>query len=298
MYILAILSAFGTAAVHGGANILDSYFSNTLFKRLSSIIFFASATNVLFLPIVFIFGLPHMLTLPLLGIVLLISIIEIAYQFPYLQSFREADTSVVTSLFSVGELIIPLFAFLFVGERLMPAQYAGFFIIIIASALISFNPKKFRLSRAAFLMLGVSIILALQTVLYKYLFESGVTWGTAMTWTAIVQLVIATGLILVPKNRADLKNFGAKMRQAGPLFAFTNILSWAGEALGSFALVMLPASIVHGITGIQPIFVLVMAILLAGKFPKIFKEELSGGVIVKKLILFGIMIVGIILVTI
>lgn len=118
-----------------------------------------------------------------------------------------------------------------------------------------------------------------------------------MTWTAVVQLIIATGVALLPKNREDLKGIKVKLKQAGPLFALTNILSWTGEALGSFALVILPVSVVNGITGIQPIFVLVMAIFLARRFPKIFKEEVGAGSVVKKLGFFAMIIVGVILVT-
>src|SRR5206468_147478 len=109
----------------------------------------------------------------LLAVAAGIALIEVVYQFPYYWSFRKTDTSIVTSLFSFGKILVPFLAFFVVKERLSVHQYIAYFGITVCATLLAFDPKKFRLNRAAWLMLGVSAILSVQTVLYKYAFDQG-----------------------------------------------------------------------------------------------------------------------------
>ena len=297
-YFLAIAGALGSAIFHGGANILDSYFSNSIFKRLATIIFIWSLLNIAFLPIVFILDFPSIISLKLLPIIIAIAATEVLYQFPYYWALRTTDTSVAASLFSFGDLFVPLFAFFIVGEQLAGLQYIGFFMVIIASITLSLDFKKFKVNTALFLMVGVSLLLALQTVLYKYLFEQGTRWGTATTWVAIVQIVIASSLLLYKKNRQDFPNIVTIIKKSGWMLLLIQVLTWGGEAAGNLSLLIIPASVMHGITATQPIFVLIFAIIFAKRLPVLFREETDRKSITKKLLLFAVMIAGIVLVMI
>jgi uncharacterized membrane protein len=110
-YLIGIIIAFFTPVLHGWANVLDSYLSNTLFKRLTTLIFFSAAINVLFLPCIWIFGLPHILSTQVLGFTILISVIDILYQYPYYLALKKADTSIVVSMFCFGEILVPFLPF-------------------------------------------------------------------------------------------------------------------------------------------------------------------------------------------
>src|SRR5882724_12065809 len=153
-YVIGITSAFLAPIQDSWAVILDSYFSNRIFKRITTLILLSSTVNVVILPFVWLGGHPHLIPVKLVEIVVAISLIEVLYQYPYYWSFRKADTSVVTSLFSFGKIIVPVLAYFMVKERLSVIQYVGYFGITIGATLLAFDWRKFRFNQAAFLMLG------------------------------------------------------------------------------------------------------------------------------------------------
>ena len=291
-YFIGVIVALACALLHAGANILDSYFSNKIFNRLATLIFISNIIGFIFLPFILFFNHPHYLALPILGIIFIIATIEILYQYPYYWSLRHTDTSIVTSLFSLGKILTPLLAFLIVGEHLSWYQYAGFFLIILSSSLLTFDLKKLRFNRAFLLMLLVSIILSVQAVLYKYVFDAGAGYGSVLLWVYLFGFVISSGSMFIPQNFNDFRTSSRKVKEYGFMFTITQLLSWGGEVAGTYALFLLPVSIYKGITSTQSIFVLVIALVFARKAPHLFREYLGKEGILKKVALFLMMIVG------
>lgn len=296
VYIIGIILAIVAAGLHSCANILDSYFSVKVFDRLGNLIFFSALVNLLFLPLVFLSGTPRLLPADLFGIVFLIAMINVFYQYPYYWSLRKTDTSIVTSLFSLGKIFTPLFAFLVVGEQLKNTQYTGFFIIICSCVMLTWNFKKFRLNPAFIYMLIVSVILTIQVILYKFLFDRGISWATSVTWAAIADFFISSVFIFFPRNLQDFKKSAGKVKKLGWLFILNQLFTWGGEVLGLYAIFYIPVSVFEGISDFQPIFVLVFAALFAAKKPEIFKEYVNSEGIRKKIFFFLIMIFGAILI--
>ena len=292
-YLTGVLMAFATPFVHGWANILDGYFSIKIFKRLTTLIFFSALINIALLPVVFFIDFPHFLSFRLLVIVFIIALIEVIYQYPYYWSLRWTDTSIVSSLFSLGKILVSLFAFLLVGERLNIYQYLGFLVIILSSTFLTLDFKRFHFNSALWLMLIVSIILSLQSVLYKYAFESGASWGSVFTWFSITEFIIAGIFMLSPKNIHDLSmSSNSNTKRALPLVLLAQILTWIGEATSSYALLLIPTSVVKGIDSIQAILVLFYAALFAKWVPKLFREHLGPDGLRKKLVLLILIAVG------
>jgi len=295
-YVIGILAAFAEPVFHAWANILDNYLSNKLFDRLTPLIFFSSVIGLIVLPFIWFLDPPHAVSVMNAAILIVISLIEILYLYPYFWSLRRADTSVVASLFSLGKIFVPLIAFFLVGERLTGLQYLGFFIITAASVLLALDVRKMKLNSAIVLMLLVSIVLAAQTVLLKYVYEHGVGWGTSIVWMTILQVVIAGVFMLTPQNIAEAKKSWSKMKSLGTLLVGIELLSTAGTLGSSYALYLIPVSVAQGIAGTQPIFALLYAILFVRLSPKFFKEYLGKKDIAKKVVLFVITIVGAVLV--
>jgi drug/metabolite transporter (DMT)-like permease len=202
---------------------------------------------------------------------------------------------VVTSLFSLGDIVAPLLAFLLVREHLHVIQYVGFFIIILSSVLLTIDVKKIKLNRALFLMLFVSIILTLQTVLWKYLFEQGTGWGTAIIWKTLAEFLIAGLFIFIPKNYKDLKDSYKKAKAIGWIFILDQLLGWGGEVVGLYGVLILPVTVTKGIGSIQPLFVLLLTFIFARKIPRVFRESATRGAVWKKALLFIVMSIGIVL---
>lgn len=206
-----ILIAFISPILHGFANILDNYLANKLFKKLSTLIFYSSILNVVFLPFVFLIQIPDLPPAHLLPFFLLIGLIEVFYLFPYYKALQSEDTSVITALFSLGRIFVPILAFIFVREVLHFTQYLGFLIIVISSAAVTFKGQiKFRLNKSFLYMLLCSLLLSIEAVIYKYLFEN-VSWSTGFVWPVVISFVIGMCFLFVTKLREDIvinrKNF-------------------------------------------------------------------------------------------
>jgi drug/metabolite transporter (DMT)-like permease len=295
-YLIGIIFSLIAICFHAWANIFDHYFSTKIFDKLSVLIFFSGFINLFFLPFIFIIDKPDILSLSSYGIITLISLINVFYHYPYYWALRATDTSIVTSLFSLGKIFTPLFAFIIVNEHLTNIQYSGFFIIIIASVFLTLDFKKFRLNREFILMLIVSILLTVQVVLYKFLFEKSVKWGSSIFSVVIVDFIIVSVIILIPENFKALKS-SAKMqwKQRG-LLVLNQFFTWGGDVAGLAAIYLIPVSLFEGIESTQPMIVLIFAILFAKKFPHLFNEYLGQEGIKKKIMLFILMILGTILI--
>jgi drug/metabolite transporter (DMT)-like permease len=295
-YLLGVLVAFLEPVFHGGCNIVDHFLSAKVFPRLTTLVFFGTCITVLLLPIVWYISPPSLPTAPILLITLCIAGIEVLYLYPYYYSLRIIDTSVVASLLSTGKMFVPILAYFVVGERLAPIQYAGFILISIASFALTFDRKKLRVNRALFLMGAVSLILAVETILYKYAFTNGTSWGSVVVPMTVFEFGITAGLLFVTGAFrtlwADLK----LVRPSWRLFVVNEFFGWAGNMGDSFGLSILPATVSKTISSTQPIFALAYAYAFKKRHPDLFREQIGWRDGAKKLFWFLVTIAGVALV--
>lgn len=296
--MLWILIALLSPLLHGLSNILDNYFVNKLFKEPIILVFFSSFINLLFLPFVFLVGVPGMLPLQLVPFIIILGLTNIFYLYPYYKALEADETSIVISLFSLGKLFVPALAFMLVREKLSITQYAGFFIIILSSTLLTLNHhgKKFRINASFFWMGLCSLILAIEAVSYKYVFTS-TSWVTGFSWAVMSSFVLVLPLLLVHKYKCGIKSQFTKFRNNFHLFALEEFLTFGGNAAITFAVSIAPVTLVEGISSLQPLFVLVYALLFSRLYPKWFKEKIDEKSMVKKILLFLIIVGGVVLIT-
>ena len=203
-----ILFAFLAPALYAVAEIFDEYLANRGLKNINSLIFTASVLNFVFVPILFLIQKPEVPSINFLLPIIGLALTNLLYQYPYYKSLTIEDTSVVSAFFSFGKIIIPIFAFLFVGEILEFKQYIGIGIIIFGNIILALHrsKKKLHLSKAFYLILLASVILAIEGILFKYIFESGLNWSTAVGGQLIASGVLGTTtLLLFKKTRNKIK---------------------------------------------------------------------------------------------
>ena len=128
IYLIAFLSPFFYAL----SVLIESFLSLGIFKKPATMCFYASLTNALFVPLMFYFGTPTWPEMRFWIVYILLAMIDIAYLYPYYIALKNTDTSVVSSLFSIGKVFVPLLSFCVLGDVLSPVQYLGFFIVIFA----------------------------------------------------------------------------------------------------------------------------------------------------------------------
>ena len=287
-----VLIAFLTPILHALSCIVDAHFSNNIFKKVPSLVFYATISNIIIIPFLFLFGTPIIPPLEILAILFIISLIEVCYQIPYYHALRNIDTSIVVALFSLGKIAVPVLAYFIVNEKLSLTQYCGFGIILLSTFLLNFDIKKLKINIAFFLMLVVSLLLSLSSVLSKYSLQS-VDFVTVLFWGSLLTTSISLSLLLLPQYRTDIISSFPKYKKRIKLFLSNEILNQGGTLAGTIALAHLPVLAVKSIGSSQSIFTLLLGFVLYKIFGNRFNENLTRQEVIKKLISFITIIIGI-----
>ncbi len=289
-----VLIAIFDPMLHGIANVFDNYLTNRIWKNTGSLVFYAIATNVIFIPFVFLIQRPDVPPISAIPWIVLVGILDVVYLFPYYRALRSDDTSTVSSLFSLGYVFVPLLAFLIVDEVLLAHQYVGFALIVLSSMAVTWS-GRLRFSRSFLYMALASLLVALEAVLYKYLFEE-MSWSTAFVWSNVASLVTLVPLLLWPSTVRAIKNSFGEFKKSGHIFVLEELMTFAGAAAMTYAIALAPVTLVEGIGALQPFFVLSYAMIFNRVLPGIFKERMDRRSLLKKFAFFGIMAIGVILI--
>lgn len=292
-----ILVALISPILYGAANIMDNYLANRVFRNIWTLLFFSSLCNLLFLPFVFLIDLPSAPTWSVVPYIFLVAIIDYLYIIPYYKSLQTEDTSIVSSLFSLGKIFVPVLAYFLLDEKLHPAQYLGFFIIIFCSAILTLHSrrKKLKLNKAFGYMIFSSLLFSLEAVIYKIMFES-VSWATGFFWTTLASMFIFPFILLLPNQTRLIKKEFKKYRKFVPLFVLEELLTFGGTAGATLAISLIPVTLEKGIGSLQPFFTLLFGLFLSKVAPQLKNESLSPKAVFKKAVIFIIMILGVVLV--
>lgn len=296
MVILAYICAFLNPIAHAGCSLIDSHISNNLFKRYTTIVFYASLTNCIVIPFLFLFGMPRLISWNMAFWIFIVGMIEVLYQLPYYAALRKIDASIIAALFFLGKIFLPVIAYLIVDEKLSPTQYIGFFVIVLMSILLNIvHVKKIKINAAFWLMALVSVVLTLQIVLYKYVIDE-TDWISAIFYQILFSEAVTISFLFFKKMRVDIMQSFKTYKSKLKMFLGNEAAFQAGHVAGVFSLAYLPVAIVEGIGATQPIFVLAFGYILAKMFGNRLKESVNRYDIIKKLICFIMLIAGVILV--
>lgn len=283
---------------HGVANIFDNYLSNKVFSNVWVLIFFTSCFNILFIPLIFLFGKPSLPTFTSIPFLFGIAAIEVFYLYPYYKALQHDDTSVVVSLFSLGKVFIPILAYFILGEKLLLSQYIGFLIIIICGGLLTFKQEEqIRFNRSFLYMFLCTLLLAIEAILYKLAFEQ-ISWVSSFTFQAIFSIPLVLSGLLFPKIRQGVKNGLQTFRRTTPVFLVEEFMTFIGLAASSYTISIVPVTYEKSIDSFQPFFAIFFAILFQKFFPRFFKEKIDKRSMLKKFLLFLLMIVGTVMVVV
>lgn len=290
-----ILIAFLEPVLHALANILDSNLINRFFKNAWALTAFVAIADLLFLPVLWFLDKPGMIDPSLLPYVALIAFLELVYAYPYYKALEQDDTSVAISLFSLGKIFVPILAFLFVDELLLPHQYLGFLLIVFCSAATTYNSRaKLKFNKSLFYMILSSSMLATEVVVYKYLFNN-VSWGTGFFWTMAISGLMALLSFAIPTLRQGMKSELGSLKKFYPYVLLVGIVGFFGNIGFSYAISQVSPTVSRIISPTQPIFVLLYAFIFHRYFPLAFKENVAWSQIAKKMIFFIGMGIGVFL---
>ena len=144
-------------------------------------------------------------------------------------------------------------------------------------------------------MLIVSLALSLASVLEKYCLEK-VDFITLVFWMALLTTLISFSFLLIKSIRTDVANTFPKYKKKFNLFIANEVLSQGGSLAMIIALSQLPVLTIKSINSSQSIFTLLLGFALYKLFGDRFKENLKQKEVLKKLISFVFIMIGIYLV--
>lgn len=297
VFMFFVLIAFLSPFFYAFAVIIESLLSNRTLKHQTTMIFYISLMNAVFLPLTLLLGTPSLPEGSVWFCYALLALIDIVYLYPYYTAMKVIDTSIVAALFSMGQITIPVMTYFVLKETLMLTQYIGFMIIIMASIALSIKGSRIpKLNRAFYYMVGASLLRAFYVVLEKYVLNLDGNWVNMVVYPNLISGFIPFSFLLVKKWRADIvKNFPPYMHKF-KIFALNEFLCFLGLVCAVYGLSGLSPVISASIGATQPIFMLAISFLLLSHFGVQLKEKISRRVMMKKMFCFVLIILGVILV--
>lgn len=116
---------------------------------------------------------------------------------------------------------------------------------------------------------------------------------TVMVTSRWILIPLGLGMLLIPKVRSQIIPKGPKINllsQASLLFALGQTLGGTSQLLLTFSISLASPALVNSLQGVQYVFLILASLLLAKKFPAVFKKEASSVFIVVKMA--GIVLLG------
>jgi uncharacterized membrane protein len=217
----------------------------------------------------------------------------------YLRAIQGEEASVVAPLFQASTLFTFLLGYVFLHEKLGAGRLLGGALVVGGAAGLSLQPgasrKGFK-GRLVLLMLGATFVLALSTVLFKFFAIRDDFWTTTF-WTFAGEGLFGAVLLLKAGCRRQLtdlfrRNPGA---MAGVNAANELINLGAGLAV-RYATLLAPVALVSAISSTTTLFVFAIGILLTNFFPRLGREDLSTGNLVRKGVGGALIVLGVLLI--
>lgn len=157
----------------------------------------------------------------------------------------------------------------------------GLIFLILDNLKGKFHAKELVFEVLASFLFAISYILLREAYLKQ-------DFLTVLVWSRIILLPLGIGLLIIPLTRRRIFNSGGlKINFRSKLGAFFLGGQFAGgssQLLLTYAISLAVPALVNSLQGIQYIFLMVFSLVLANKFPSIFKEKSSLKMLVIKLI--------------
>lgn len=285
-------------AIFAVVNIIDDNFLRRVYRSS----YFAATISGFFGMLPLALGLFFPIQIASLTVILtglLSGFLTLIYYFFYFKSLELENPSIVVALFNLTPLFSLTLAFLFLGEELTRTHLMGFIIILVASSFLSltkFSFKQISFSKSLLPVLIASFIYAISGILAKFVY-SQVDFVSGYIYFSLGLGIGALFLSTVPEQgRKFYKQFNKKFKKYFLAFFAIELLGISAEMINNLAISQGPVALVKVVEGIQPVYVLVFAILFFPLFPKYFREAKEGGKL-KKIICMLIIIVGLYLIS-
>ncbi|MCP4220834.1 MAG: EamA family transporter [bacterium] len=210
----------------------------------------------------------------------------------YFKALQKESPSVTLALWNLAAAFLPLFAFIFLGEVLSGSQYFGVFLIVGASVLLSLlNVKKFKFSKAFYLMITASFLTAAASLCLKHAYNHMDFWSVYIYYSIGMGLGGFILMIFTQQGSMVVAELRGRLRKWIWIFIIAELINVAAVLVSNYAVSKGPVAAVKVIEGILPLYILTFAWLFHFFFPKYFPEGKTQGKL-KKYFLMSVMVAG------
>jgi len=195
--------------------------------------------------------------------------------------FRHADSPLIHVLWNVSVLVVPVLAWAWSDERLLPAHYLGIALAFLGSSLFAARGGLLRhgFLRIAWTMVWAVLLLSASMVLQKeaYRYAGNQFLDVYLIFSLGVVLAAAALAMLNPKVTAvKIRRFTGFEAKYIMLLVFAEGVSFAGTVFSQRAIDLSPSpSFVAAIESCVPVFVMLLSLLLASIFTRLNHEQAS-----------------------
>ncbi len=219
----------------------------------------------------------------------------------YFSALKKGEASVVAPI--VGALN-PLFSLfiggLLLGQTISGIQLLAFTLLIVGSAILTFNiwHKKLRLNHQLLLMISAGFMFGLSYVLIREAFEAG-NFISGLVNSRIVGGFFVLPFLIIPTLRGQI--FSNQAADNGHFLNKTTLLLLFGQAMGAisaflinYGISLASPALVNSLFGVQYLVILLIALFLAHEHRgKLLDEHLGKHALVQKVIGAGILSIGV-----
>ncbi len=291
-WILLVTGAYLLLAV---ANVSDKIFLKALFRHPAVLAVIIGGMGVIsFVLIPFgHFGWPgifYFCSLMMAGVCFVLALLF----FFHALSAEEASR-VIPYVGALIPIVTLVFASAFLNEELARSAYIGFALLIIGGYIVAHDPWSHPKEHSFHIWIMASLgamFFAISFVLSKWLFSS-MDFIQAFVWIRVGSLLAALVILLISVIRGAkyLKEFRHVVSKGFLAFLGVQAVGGVGFILQNVAISKGSVSLVNAMQGIQYVFVIVFAGLLAKRFPRLIQEKISRKIVVAKLV--GVVVIGV-----
>ena len=293
-----ILITLLSSVFYSFCNVIEAQFVNYKFKKITTMVFYISIMNCMFLPLLLFFSMPTVPPKDVAVLLLLIGVIGSFQLYPYYKALQKMDTSAVIALWSIGYVIMPFMGYFILGEVLKVSQYVGFFMVIVSSVILSIgidDVKRFKLNSAFYYMIVVSVCYSFFVVLEKKILTMDDNWVNVVIYPMIVGCVVPSMALLFMKSRRDIIDSFYKYKKGLKFLVLNELFGFAAFVAAVYGLVGLSPVVSTAIIATTSIFTFLIIWGLS-RFSKLkYQENMSLLTVIKKFVCFAMIICGVVL---
>ena len=181
-------------------------------------------------------------------------------------------------IFQIATIFVLVLSYLFLGEKLSSFEFIGLIFIIVGGFILGaekiergiFKPRK-----SFYFMIISSLLYAMTSVIFKFVVTKNDFWLTFGYESLGLGLGAFILLLWRPHRQRFIKELKTVTIKTWTILWINECFNTCAQFLTAYALLLVYASLVTVIEGLQPFFVLIYGLILSLWFPSIVKEDIT-----------------------